>query len=101
MVTHRFDGPAGPDHEAAPHFVEQDVRRSLLAHPVLQFESLVVRRIAGGVCLEGIVVLQEELKDAASFEIHQMVAETCGRCGMRNVENRLVLWRDSGPNRPR
>ena len=37
----------------APHQVEQDVRSALLAEPQFHFATLVVRRIADGVCLQG------------------------------------------------
>ncbi|MCA9115104.1 MAG: hypothetical protein KDA79_08455 [Planctomycetaceae bacterium] len=38
-----------------PHVVEHEVKRRLTTEPGCQFSSLVVRRIDGGVCLEGVV----------------------------------------------
>jgi hypothetical protein len=39
----------------AEHELELTVQRELLAQPGLDFASLVVRRIPGGVCLEGVL----------------------------------------------
>lgn len=39
----------------SPHEVEQEVQRRLMTEPGCRFSSLVVRRINGGVCLEGVV----------------------------------------------
>jgi hypothetical protein len=47
----------------APHQVEQEVLSILLAEPNLHFSSLVVRRIADGVCLQGTVEVDETSPD--------------------------------------
>ena len=42
-----------PTESGVIHTIEYDIRRALLAEPMLKFGSLVVRRVDGGVCLEG------------------------------------------------
>jgi len=71
--------------EGAPHRVEQDVQRELLAHPRFRFSSLVVRRIDDGVCLQGVVESDDNAPDISS--IAQRVA------GVNQVLNRLVVTR--------
>lgn len=69
---------------SAPHQVEQDVQRALLAQPSLRFSSLVVRRIDNGVCLQGVL----EAGDEASPDVCHIAR---GVSGVRNVLNRLVI----------
>ncbi|MBI3863559.1 MAG: hypothetical protein HY290_16840 [Planctomycetia bacterium] len=71
----------------SPHQVEQDVRRILLSQPSLHFASLVVRRIADGVCLQGVLEADEGSPDVSS--IAQKVA------GVNCVLNHLLI----APNR--
>jgi hypothetical protein len=49
----------------APHQVEQDVRSALLSQPNLRFSSLVVRRIADGVCLQGMLEMGADSPDVS------------------------------------
>lgn len=65
-----------------PHQIECDVQRELLSHPGLHFSSLVVRRMEGGVCLQGVLSADDNAPDVAS--VAQRVA------GVKLVLNRLV-----------
>lgn len=67
----------------SPHQIEQDVRSVLLAQPTLKFSSLVVRRIADGVCLQGVLERNEGSPDVSS--IAQRVA------GVNCVLNHLLI----------
>ncbi len=67
----------------SPHQIELDVQRELLAQPSLRFSSLVVRRINGGVCLQGVVEADAECSDVCS--IAQRVS------GVQQVLNHLVV----------
>jgi len=69
--------------QVLPHQVEQEVRNALLAQPNLHFSSLVVRRIEGGVCLQGILQTDAESPDVSS--IAQRVA------GVECVLNHLLI----------
>lgn len=68
-----------------PHRIEFDVRRQLMADPALRFSSLVIRRVADGVCLEGVLESDADLSD-----VEQTVAAIAG---VNRVLNRLVLKR--------
>ena len=68
-----------------PHRLEEDVQRELLAHPHLQFSSLVVRRVPGGVCLEGVLESCEPRVDVSTLV--QRIA------GVEQVLNHLVVRR--------
>lgn len=67
------------------HRVEHDVQRELLKQPGLKFSSLVIHRIQGGVCLEGLVEAEENCPDVAT------VAQTVA--GVEQVLNHLVVCR--------
>jgi osmotically-inducible protein OsmY len=84
----RFASEALPAARISPHQVEQEVRRALLSQPNLHFSSLVVRRIADGVCLQGILQTDAESPDVCS--IAQRVA------GVNCVLNHLLI----APGRP-
>lgn len=71
----------------SPHQVEQDVRRELLSQPELRFSSLVVRRIADGVCLQGVLEADDGSPDVCS--VAQRVS------GVNCVLNHLLI----APNR--
>lgn len=71
----------------SPHQIEQDVRRILLSQPSLRFSSLVVRRIADGVCLQGILETDDGSPDVCT--VAQRVA------GVNCVLNHLLI----APNR--
>jgi len=79
----RFASEALPAAQALPHQIEQEVRRALLSQPNLHFSSLVVRRIADGVCLQGILQTNSESPDVCS--IAQRVA------GVNCVLNHLLI----------
>lgn len=66
-----------------PHQVEHEVQRQLLSQPALRFSSLVVRRIDNGVCLQGVLEVDDESPDVCT--IAQRVA------GVQQVLNRLVV----------
>src|SRR5260221_14437026 len=84
----RFASEALPAAQITPHQVEQDVRRALLSQPNLHFSSLVVRRIANGVCLQG--VLQTDIDSPDVSSIAQRVS------GVNCVLNHLLI----APGRP-
>ena len=67
------------------HELEHSVQRELLAQPGLDFSSLVVRRIPGGVCLEGVLEASVGADDVTSLA--QRVA------GVQQVLNHLVIRR--------
>ena len=68
---------------STPHQVEQQVRSELLSDPNLHFSSLVVRRIEGGVCLQGTLQTDADAPDVTS--IAQRVA------GVDCVLNHLLI----------
>jgi osmotically-inducible protein OsmY len=72
---------------AGPHQIEEDVQRELLGHPNLRFSSLVVRRIRDGVCLEGVLNVDETCPDVCGLA--RQVA------GVREVLNHLVIHRSA------
>lgn len=64
------------------HSIERQVQRKLLAQPNLKFSSLVVRRMPGGVCLEGVL----EMTDGSDLcKLARQVE------GVEQVLNRLVV----------
>jgi len=67
------------------HQLEQEVRNRLMAEPSLNFTSLVVHRVRGGLCLEG--VLETDGSDA---EVSRLVRQICGG---NQVLDRLVVHR--------
>ena len=71
------------------HEMEQEVKRRLLSAGNLQFSSLVVRRISGGVCLEGVLETDDEIEDV--FRLARQVA------GVEEVLNHLVVHPGSRP----
>ena len=79
----RFASKAIAPPLVSPHQVEQEVRRALLSQPNLHFSSLVVRRIADGVCLQGILQTDAESSDVCS--IAQRVS------GVNCVLNHLLI----------
>ncbi len=68
-----------------PHELELKVRHELLSEGRLHFASLVVHRIADGVCLEGVVEAEEDAPDVTG------VARRVE--GVDRVINRLVVRR--------
>ena len=65
------------------HSVESAVRRRLLSEPGYQITQLVVRRLGDGVCLEGVVYVDEGAADVSS-----VVREVRG---VRGVLNRMLV----------
>jgi hypothetical protein len=68
------------------HRIEQEVQRELLAQPHLRFSSLVVRRVANGVCLEG--VLETDDTVAAQSSVCGLARRVAG---VQDVLNHLVV----------
>ncbi len=68
-----------------PHRFEQDVRFRLMAEPTLNFTSLTVRRIANGVCLEGVLETDDDSPDISRL-VHRIT-------GVEKVLNCLVVRR--------
>ena len=65
------------------HHIEQEVRRRLMATPRLKIDSLVVRRIDQGICLQGVVETLE-----ANHDICSLVRTVDG---VNRVINRLLV----------
>lgn len=68
-----------------PHQLESAVRRELLQNDRLRFSTLVVRRLRNGVCLEGVVEMDENGPDLAKLVM--------SIDGVDRVDNRLVVRR--------
>ena len=66
-----------------PHMIESEVRRALISNPRLHFKVLVVRRVPNGVCLEGVLDVDDTAPDVD--EIARHVA------GVELVINRLLV----------
>ena len=73
------------------HRIEEKVQRELLGQAGLQFSSLVVRRVANGVCLEG--VLEADDADGASLSISGLARRVAG---VQEVLNHLVVHQANG-----
>ena len=65
------------------HHIEHEVRRRLMAHPRLKIDSLVVRRIDRGICLQGTVDSIEATRDICSL--------VSSVDGVKRVMNRLLV----------
>lgn len=65
------------------HSFEARIRHDLMALPELEFSSLVVHRIPGGVCLEGVVSTASD-----DVDVCQVVREVAG---VNAVLNHLVM----------
>ncbi len=73
-----------PTESGVIHTVEYEVRRLLLAVPGVDFQSLVVRRVPDGICLEGTcddlpVDVAAVVRDATGIEVvknHLVVKST-------------------------
>jgi len=68
---------------ASPHRIEQEVQHELLSQPGFRFASLVIRRLDNGVCLQGVLEVDDNSPDVCS--VAQRVA------GVGRVLNRLVI----------
>ncbi|MDG1895883.1 MAG: BON domain-containing protein [Fuerstiella sp.] len=66
-----------------PHALEAQVHRELLADTHLDFSSLVIRRIPNGVCLQGVVEVDQPEADVSSCAMRVR--------GVASVQNRLVV----------
>ena len=79
--------PNLPETQTGPltqgHSFEARIRHDLMAHPELVFSSLVVHRIPGGVCLEGVVTSRSDAVDVC-----QTVRKVAG---VNAVLNHLVM----------
>ena len=73
------------------HFLETRVRHDLMAHPEMEFSSLVVHRIPDGLCLEGVVSTT-----ADRHGVCQMVKEVAG---VNSVINHLVMRSEIHPKK--
>ncbi len=90
-----WDDPVPADSEwnwdfpTCSHEVEGQIRSALLSLPDIHFASLVVRRTQDGVCLQGVMQVNETSPDVA--EIVQQVA------GIENVLNQLLIQTVESP----
>ncbi len=69
------------------HDVEAEVRRELLATSGVKVSSLVVRRLPNGVCLQGVLHLND-----ASVDIGSAIRRVPG---IQQILNRMVICQDS------
>lgn len=84
-------GASGPDApndvpepvQEQPHDLERTVQQELISHPAVSFSSLVIRRIEGGLCLEGVLEASSDMPDVD--HLVRQVAE------VDRVLNRLVV----------
>ncbi len=75
------------------HLLEREIQRELRQQPGMKFSRLVVRRIRDGVCLEGLLLVDDDHVP----DIAQMVRELVN---CQSVVNRLqVLPRSAQPER--
>ena len=68
---------------ASPHRIEQEVQHELLSQPGFRFASLVIRRLGNGVCLQGVLEVDDNSPDVCA--VAQRVA------GVDRVLNHLVI----------
>ena len=87
-VPSTWDSPTEESDEAV-HDVEACISRALKAQPELSFSSLVVRRVPGGVCLEGVLET-----DVPSDNVTDLVKRVSG---LDSVINRLLICRRRNP----
>lgn len=76
------NGAAKSTNESLPG-LERAVRQKLLSHPDVRISSLTVRQIEGGVCLDGVLEVGDELPD-----IERLVRSAAD---VERVWNRLVM----------
>lgn len=69
-----------------PHRLEQDVANQLMSEPGLNFTSLVVRRMRDGLCLEGVLEIDDDDEDNVTSIVRRI-------CGATEVLNHLVVHR--------
>jgi hypothetical protein len=67
----------------SPHQIEGEVRSALLSLPEVQFTSLVVRRTDNGVCLQGVMQVNDEIPDVVNL-VRQVA-------GVDSVLNQLLI----------
>ena len=75
------DDPAA----ATPHKLERSLRQKLMEQPGMSFSSLVIRRLRDGVCLEGVMHVEDSSTDVCSL-LKKV-------CGVQKVLNHLVVQR--------
>lgn len=67
------------------HRFERTLREKLLSQPGMSFSSLVVRRMRDGVCLEGVMQVEDSSTDVCGL-LKKL-------CGVQKVLNHLVVQR--------
>lgn len=65
------------------HGMERAIQQRLLSSPDVEFTSLVVRRVPGGVCLQGVMEVSGDLPDVTRLAMEV--------AGVQRVINRLVV----------
>lgn len=76
------------------HGMERAIQQRLLSSPDAEFTSLVVRRVPGGVCLQGVMEVSGDLPDVTRLAMEV--------AGVQRVINRLVVHSNPlSPSRPR
>lgn len=65
------------------HGMERAIQQRLLSTPDAEFTSLVVRRVPGGVCLQGVMEVRGDLPDVTRLAMEV--------AGVQRVINRLVV----------
>lgn len=73
--------------------VEEEICAALQGYPGLSFSSLVVRRLPNGICLEGVLEVEDSMPDVVN-----LVQEICGPTP---VMNRLIVNHLRRPLQPK
>jgi hypothetical protein len=74
----------------APHLIEREVQKALLNVPHAHFSSLQVRRLPDGVCLTGVVRIDE----GTDLQLDRLACEVAG---VTRVLNHLVVQKCGPP----
>lgn len=82
-----------PNEGPPPHLVEREVQKALLNVPDAHFSSLQVRRLPDGICLTGVVRIDEGA-DPGLDEL------ACQVAGVTRVLNHLVVQKGTPAGKP-
>lgn len=82
-----FDSDASSSVVPEPHSLERAIQHELLNHPDICFSSLVVRRFRDGICLQGVIEVEDEIPDVEAL--------ARDLSGLDRVMNHLVVRRQT------
>lgn len=72
MSQTKTDNMQAATYDKGSHALEASVRRQLMTEEGVDFQSLVVRRVNDGVCLQGVVEVDDEGFDATKLALKIM-----------------------------